>query len=250
MSEKIAFFVQVRMGSTRLPGKVLKPVKPGLTLIEMLDARIRASKYYAKNLYYLTTSDPSDDPLAAFFEEAGWTYYRGDTCNVFNRFQAACRSFRPDYFFRICGDNPFLAPEFLDQLGDAALGAEYDYISFRDQHGTPVIRTHFGVFAELIRTNTFLSIDSATLSAGEREHVTPVFYQHGADYALHWLEVPAFLRNETFRLTVDTKEDLDLIADLTEMFDADADVSEIAAYCADHTGYAKRMKRQIERNRK
>ncbi len=221
----IYYFVQVRLGSSRLPEKVLAEVGSGVTVLELLHRRLsRAAGFAPERTYFLTTVNPKDGALVAYLERRSWRYLRGEEDRVFFRFRQACERLQPAYFFRICSDNPFLEPRFLDALAQAAeRDPSADYLSYADGQGTPAIRTHFGFFAELVKAETFMGIDPGGLSAEELEHVTPVFYRHPERFQLKWLPIPEELDKPGVRLTVDTPADLavarKLFAKVGESFD-------------------------------
>ena len=252
MTAKVYFFIQARLGSTRLPGKLLEPVSDDRTLIELVHDRLQRSKHFApERTYFLTTTNPRDDALVAFCERRGWQTFRGDEERVFLRFQDLCREVQPDYFFRICSDNPFLEPAFLDQLGDLVqAGDRSDYLSFVDAKGTPVIRTHYGFFAELVRGPTFLAIDAEALSQMELEHVTPVFYGHPERFRLRWLSLPSELENPNVRLTVDTAEDLELARKIIAKVGRNFNIYDVYALLQQEPTWLQRMQHQIKRNEK
>jgi spore coat polysaccharide biosynthesis protein SpsF len=223
----VNFFVQARLGSSRFPGKCLEPVLDDVTLLGSIDRRIRRSRHYrAGSVVYLTSTSPADDPLAQYFESQGWAFLRGSEEDVFSRFRTACDRYQPGLFVRICGDNPLLDPGFIDTLIDTAGEQLSDYTSFCDDHGTPVILTHYGFFAEVISTGSFLSIDPQEMNSAAREHVTPPFYAPGTRFASHLLPIPAELVDPGMRLTVDTPRDLDIVRFVFDQGGLDVSVEE------------------------
>lgn len=82
------FFIQARMNSLRLPGKVLMPLADGISLVDFVYRRIRKSKFFTTERTYLLTSDNvEDDKLVEHFNRHKWNYFRGDEENVFKRFR-------------------------------------------------------------------------------------------------------------------------------------------------------------------
>ena len=204
------FLIQARLGSTRLPKKVLKPIFENLSILEIIYNRILLSKYSNKeNIYVLTSSNKSDDELVIFLESKGIKYFRGDENCVFDRFQTFLNfnKITNEYFFRICSDNPFLEPVFIDNLCEVALKSKikHDYISYVDFDGIAIIQKKYGLFCELIRTKTFLKYNSEH-DEYTQENVTPFLYRSG-NYNIYYLGLPnEFLKNE-FNLSIDTQED-------------------------------------------
>ena len=249
---KIAYFIQTRMGSKRLPGKMLKSLAPGMSMAKMIYSRTLASQYASnENIFFLTTKNSNDDVLVNYFEKNGWYYFRGEEQNVFNRFYEAALRFRPDYFFRICGDNPFLEPRFLDRLADAIRSdSGFDYISFQDDSGDPVIRTHYGYFAELIGCRKFLTIDQSRLSSYESEHVTPVFYENEQEYRIRLFPMPKGLINRRIRLTVDTSDDLERARRLFAKLKPDFHIEDVYSEIMKDSLVLRSMEKEIGNNKK
>lgn len=248
---RICFFIQVRLKSSRLPGKVLMPVADDLPLIDAVHHRLRQSKFYSPgNTCFLTTKNPADDDLVTHFKKHNWQFLRGDEDNVFSRFVEACRRFRPDYFFRICADNPFLEVRFIDELIRTTENGEYDYLSFATPNGTPVIKTHYGFFAELIRADAFQQIEQSELNQATREHVTPIFYEHPDQFNIRLLQMPAALVDERIRLTVDTPEDLEIVREILAKVDLNADIEAIYETLKTAPYLLERMQKQKELHKK
>lgn len=208
------FLIQARLGSTRFPGKVMELVDNETSLIEQVIRRVRQSGTGRKSeLTVLTTSAASDDALVAFLRERTIAVARGDEHNVYERFRSFAEGLQPgpDYVVRVCADNPFLEPLFIDSLAEytqsLARTAAPDYVSYRSPDGRPAVLTHWGFFVEFIRTQALLDAVTHIHTAAQREHVTPVFYT-GSEFQSAYLRMPSDLPHEELRFTVDTPEDL------------------------------------------
>lgn len=205
---EFVFLIQARLGSTRLPKKVLKPVFQELTLLEVIYERVLLSKYACReNIYVLTSDNIIDDELVNFLKSKKIKYFRGSEHNVFNRFNSFLKScnIKPTYFFRICSDNPFLEPLFIDEMCESAINSSNfeDYISYIDFDGTPIIQKKYGLFCELIKTSTFLKYEIGE-DEYSKENVTPFLYNSDI-FKKKYLEVPFEIKN--FSLCIDTKDD-------------------------------------------
>lgn len=206
---RIEIFVQARMGSTRLPGKVLKPVlgKPLLFyLAERLD-RVKCADAYV----ILTSTKSEDDPIAAFCENRGIAYYRGPENDVLARFHQAAAARCPDAIVRITGDCPFIDPEIVDEVISAYKNEypQWDYVSNTLQRTFPRgLDTEIFSFATLDKT-----FHQAT-DPSEREHVSLYMYRHPELFRLKNVACPFNLSQH--RWTVDTIEDFQLIQLLLE----------------------------------
>ncbi len=204
------FLIQARLGSTRLPGKILKPVIGNITLLELIYQRVLYTKYADRdNVYVLTSDNVGDDVLINFLEQRGIKYFRGNEQNVYERFNSFLSEQNPlpEYFFRICADNPFLEISFIDKMCEVAID-EYpaDYISYVAPDGMAIIQKKYGLFCELINTNTFLGL-APVENKYDQENVTPLLYQSGK-FVTKYVAVPEEIIKKDFCLCIDTPEDL------------------------------------------
>ncbi len=246
--------VQARMGSTRLPRKVLAEVRPGRHLIDAVLERVRRSRAGSRGrLVVLTTASDKDLPLVEHLERAGEEVFRGSEEDVFGRFHECllASSRRSRWFFRVCADNPFLEPSFMDEMASLAeeLRDGADYISYAARDGTPAIRTHFGVFTELVRTDAFLDAAEWVRGGEQREHVTPVFYQD-ARLSARYLPIPPDLEQSGVRLTIDTAEDLRTAQELLALLPVGFGFRDVLAQVDSRPALRQRMRAEILRNAK
>lgn len=240
------------MASTRFPGKVLKLISDEVRVIDLLYRRIQCSKYFSPgNMIFLTTKSRSDDSLVRYFEKRNWNYLRGDENNVFLRFYEACEQLKPTFFFRICADNPFIEPLFLDELANFILKVpQYDYVSFSDSCRHPVIKTHYGFFGEIISANTFRELRAEDLDKSTLEHVTSIFYNNPDRFRIKLIPIPQQLSNNRIRLTIDTPEDLEIVRKIFANLKPNFHIYDVYEYLQKEKGLLNSMEKQIERNRK
>jgi spore coat polysaccharide biosynthesis protein SpsF len=200
---RIGAIVQARMSSTRLPGKSLRPLcgKPML-------------QYVLENLAQLdqlagtivaTSSDPSDDPIAAFCEHFGTPCFRGPLENVAERFLQASLAHRLSAFVRVNGDSPLLDWRLVAQA--VALFTE----SPADLATNVFPRTYPpGMSVEVVARATFERIVPVLDEPSDREHVTGYFYRHAEQF-----RIANFTRETPRRdvhLAVDTPEQFESVA--------------------------------------
>ncbi len=129
--------IQVRMGSQRLPGKVLAPIE-GRPLLAQILRRLG----HCQTLEWIgvaTTDHPSDDPVVRFCNESSTPCYRGSVDDVLARFTGAMESWDLDPVVRITGDCPFVCPETVDSLVRALIRDDTDYAGY----ATPTV--HEGI---------------------------------------------------------------------------------------------------------
>src|SRR4029078_2873097 len=104
--------LQARASSSRLPGKVLKPILGRPMLLHQLDRVRRARSLDA--LVIATSTDPSDDTIEALCASAGVACFRGRLQDVLDRFYQAAQPFHPEYIVRLTGDCPLADPDLID----------------------------------------------------------------------------------------------------------------------------------------
>jgi len=248
----IYYFIQVRMGSTRFQGKVMTPISNGMKMVDLLYKRIQHSKYFSpNNTFFLTTTSSSDEPLVDYFKKQNWNYFCGEENNVFLRFYNACKKLNPTFFLRICGDNPFIEPLFIDKMIDfVSQYPQYDYISYMTPDGKPVIKTHYGFFAELINTNTFLKLKVNVLNSLTLEHVTSIFYENPDKFRIKFFPIPKELVDDRIRLTIDTPEDLIIVKQIIMNLKSDFNIFDVYTFFKQRKEVFDLMEKQIKRNLK
>jgi spore coat polysaccharide biosynthesis protein SpsF len=214
--DKILFLIQARLGSTRLPGKVLLPITDEYRLIDCVINQLKKTKIATdKNMYILTTTSERDVPLVEYLKEHEINHFCGDELNVYKRFYDFISKnieLFPEvkYFVRVCCDNPFLDSLLLKKLiSEIDYNVNFDYISFYDRiNNKPAIQTYFGLFAEVIKVETFLDVFHSIRKEHYKEHVTPVFYEKNK-FKKKYIDIPEELLIENLRFTVDTEKDLE-----------------------------------------
>lgn len=166
----LGIIIQARMGSSRLPGKVLREAcgKP------MLQYLVESMKSSGLGRVVVVTSDrPADDGIAALCQAQAVDCVRGDEEDVASRFEAAANRFAFPAFVRLCGDSPLLDAGLVRRaLGVYAQGI-WDLVTNTHPRSFPK-----GQSVEVVRAEAFRTARSRFRSADEREHVTRHFYAH------------------------------------------------------------------------
>jgi spore coat polysaccharide biosynthesis protein SpsF len=206
---KTEIFVQARMGSTRLPGKVLKEVI-GRPLLSYLIERLKRVKE-ADTLVILTTTQSEDDPIISLCEEESVPWFRGSEENVLERYFQAAKRREVDAIVRITSDCPLIDPKIVDQVIRTYKNSfpSYDFVSNSLERTFPR-----GQDTEIF---SFQALEKAFLSAvnqEEKEHVTVYLYKHPELFKLKNVAHQPSLGN--LRWTVDTPEDFKLICLILE----------------------------------
>ena len=185
------------MSSRRFPGKVLAPFRGRPIIWHVLDRIERALPELPRVV--LTSTDPSDDPLAAYLADVGASCFRGPLDDVVSRFQLAAKQYRAAYILRICADSPLLDERVLWAVV-AAHDPALDLVTTTAPRTFPK-----GHNAELINAASLAVVDG--LDAMDREHVTRVFHRQPQRFKLKNVESgdPSLAELE---LAIDTVEDL------------------------------------------
>lgn len=215
--------IQARMGSSRLPGKVLMPVA-GKPLLEHIIDRLRRSSTL-DDIVIATSDKPSDDPLVDFAQTRGVTLVRGSEDNVLLRFNKAAEEVDADVIIRVTGDAPLVDPEVMDRLVRTLLqeGAEYCTI----EAGIHSIHEGFCTFTReaLKRLMTEASDDPVAI-----EHVTAYFIAHPDKFHIARIPVGNEHRFKGARLSVDTPADVQFFDELYRLLGVpagDADIADV-----------------------
>ena len=248
----IGIIIQARMGSTRLPGKILKPFYKGQTLLETLLNNLH--KVEGVRVIVATSENENNDQLEAFLIKNGELVFRGSENDVLDRFIKASEKYNIEGIVRICSDNPFLDWRGVAQLIEKTKTSDADYIGFLINE-KPSILTHFGFWGEFVKLSALKRV-AATTDEGSpaHEHVTYHVYNHPNEYKCEWITAPEFLQGRNdIRLTIDTQEDLknalQVYADLKSQ-NENFTLQDVVAYLDSHEEIKKSMISNIFHNKK
>jgi spore coat polysaccharide biosynthesis protein SpsF len=201
----IVAIIQARMGSTRLPGKVLRDLA-GAPLLERVVRRAEAVEGVGA-VVVATSVNPADDAIEALCDAMAWLCFRGDEQDVLQRYLDAATRYEADQVVRITADCPFLCSSEAARLvaHHLASGADYSHNLTVWGSGMPL-----GTGAEVF---TFGALERSARDGHEphhREHVDEYVYEHPEIFRIEALEAPPALHYPDHRLTVDTAQDLEL----------------------------------------
>ena len=199
----IVAIVQARMGSTRLPGKVLADVC-GKPMLEHIVSRLRRSRL-VDDVIVATSNAQADDPVIESATQRNFKVFRGHENDVLDRYYEAAKHAKADIVVRITGDCPLIDPEIVDRVIATFLSEECDYAS-----NTLVCTYPDGLDAEVF---SFAALEIAWREgrrAADREHVTP-FIRTSQRFRLRNVQSELGQSTRHLRWTVDEPRDLEFI---------------------------------------
>jgi spore coat polysaccharide biosynthesis protein SpsF len=249
----VTFIIQSRMGSTRLPGKLLLPFYGEKTILDILLDKLR--RIERADVIIATTDNPTDDPIADKARQLGVKCYRGSENDVLARFIDAAKYYGAEKIVRVCSDNPFIDLNSMQRLVDVADTSNADYISF-SVNGTPSILTHYGFWAEYVSLRALQAVRERTDNPFYHEHVTNYIYKHPSEFTIEWLHVEEEIVNhKDIRLTIDTEKDFRNAGKLFEILcrekkDLYPDAKEVVKYIEENPEFLLLMKEEIRKNEK
>ncbi|MFF5214499.1 cytidylyltransferase domain-containing protein [Micromonospora sp. NPDC000442] len=221
MTDRIVGIVQARMGSSRLPGKVLRPLA-GRSVLGRVVRAAQDSGVLA-DLVVATSSDSSDDAVVAECDRLGVRWHRGPVDDVLTRFVGALDDHPADAVMRFTADCPLLDPEIVSLVASV-----YRAVPGLDYASTSIARTlPRGLDVEIIRADALRTVDRLATDH-HRVHVTSYAYAHPEVFRV--LGVTLTPDRSQLRLTLDTARDWELVRAVADHF---GDVSVPLAKLAD-----------------
>ncbi len=211
---KVVAIIQARMGSTRLPGKVLKDLA-GQTVLTRVVNRTRRAKL-VDEVVVATTLQPADDAIVQECERLQVACFRGDEADVLDRYYRATQKFSADAVVRITSDCPLVDPELIDEHVRRLLNrwAEVDFVTNMAQPTFPL-----GLAVEAMPSDVLARMKRISQTDELKEHVTTLAYVEP-----EWFRIDHILYREDLshlRWTVDTPEDLELVRLIFQHFSDD-----------------------------
>jgi spore coat polysaccharide biosynthesis protein SpsF (cytidylyltransferase family) len=202
---KVVVCVEARMGSSRLPGKVLKTIldKP---MLQLMIERIRHSKQIDE-IIVATTVNKKDDAIEKLCKKLNINVFRGNCEDVLDRYYKAAIEHHADIVVRITGDCPLIDPSVVDKAIHCFLDNDYDYVSNTLEPTYPD-----GLDVEVFSFKVLEIAWNESDLLSDREHVTPYIKNHPEKFKLHNMK---YAKDFFYlRWTVDQKEDLDFVREI------------------------------------
>ena len=207
MTEIIAI-VQARMGSTRLPGKVMLNLLGQPMLVHDIE-RIKRSKRI-NEIVIATTTDSSDEIIVQLCQDRGWLYFRGSELDVLDRYYHCAKKYCADVVVRLTSDCPLIEPTIIDRVIEAFMdhSPDMDYFcNFIPQRTFPR-----GLDTEVISFDALEKSWKEDSNPLLREHVTQYILQNPEKFRISGITNDCNLSH--LRWTVDTKEDFQLVQEI------------------------------------
>ncbi|MEJ7645268.1 MAG: glycosyltransferase family protein [Chryseolinea sp.] len=201
---KIGAIIQARIGSARLPEKVLMPLPYpyGKPLLGWVIDSLHGSKKINR-IVVATSEKADDDAIEKFCEQKNISCLRGSEDDVLRRFLDVIARFNFDIIIRVTGDNPIIDAGILDSVIEFHIRSENEYTVTQ---GLPT-----GMNIEVVSTIALRSISNLDLTAQEREHVT-LFFAHSNSIKKAIVPFDLGSRLKNLRLTIDYPSDLALMS--------------------------------------
>lgn len=243
----IGAIIQARMGSSRLPGKVMMNVDDKSPMLFFVIRQLQSCKLL-KELVIATTDLKEDNIIVDYAAKIHIKCFRGNAQDVLDRYYKCAKEFSFSTIVRITSDCPLIDPQIVDNMINEFNTNSYDYIT------NTLVRTFpYGTDVEIFSFNALESAWSNAKLPSEREHVTPFIRNHDKIFKIHNIESDKNLSNLSW--TVDRMEDLNLVRtilakinkrpilmqDILELFSKDSKLFEINKNHMPNEGYLKSL---------
>lgn len=212
---KVVAIIQARMGSTRLPGKVLRDLAGEPVLVRCVNRLQRAQML--DEVVVATTVQNADQAIVRLCTERGWPCFRGSEEDVLDRYYQAAIAHQADVVVRVTSDCPLIEPEVVDRVIGEFLDRQpgLDYAA----NTLPPRTFPRGLDAEVIRCDALERAWREDRNPAWREHVTPYVYRNPERFSLYGVTNEADYSH--MRWTVDTPEDLAFVRRIYDHFGHD-----------------------------
>lgn len=207
----ISAIIQTRMGSTRLPGKVMKIIESDNTILSYVISQLKNCKTLDKIIIATTTLN-EDDVIFDYAKKEGIDCFRGSSDDVLDRHYQCAKKFSCTDIVRIPSDKPLIDPTIVDKIVTEYKKESYDYVSNFLNETFPN-----GTEVEIFSFETLEKTWRDAKKPSEREHVVPYIMNNPKIFQLH-----NYSNSEDFsklRYVVDRKEDLELVKEIVSRID-------------------------------
>ena len=226
---KVIAIMQARLGATRLPNKVLLPLRGGTALSYELE-RVKKSKLIDE-VVVATTTSPNDQKLIEYLDSIGQPYFAGSEQDVLDRYYRTAEHYcedDTDVIVRLTADCPLTDPKIIDQVVSTYLDNGHDFVSNSlEPYSFPD-----GMDVEVFSYKNLKKAWKEATLPSHREHVTFYFWQNPEIFKIFYVQNPQNLTG--YRMTLDYPEDYELIKKVCQHFEeqnnSDFGMEEIIAF--------------------
>ncbi|GAA5262988.1 cytidylyltransferase domain-containing protein [Methanocalculus sp. MC3] len=203
----VGIIIQARMGSTRLPNKVLMDLTTQDCILGYLLRRLSTCNS-AHKIIVATTDNPKDDVIEMYLKNNNYLYFRGSEPDCLDRFYKTALKYKLDIIVRITADCPLIIPEIVDNMIDYYLNnvVHIDYLSNRQYTNFPE-----GLDIEIFNLNMLEDAVLNAKSADEREHINYYFLRRSDKYRVRYYNQNYGMDYSRFKLSIDTIQDYERI---------------------------------------
>jgi spore coat polysaccharide biosynthesis protein SpsF len=206
---KTILIIQARMGSSRLPGKILLPLGDTVVL-DYVVKRCRAIRDVAEVIVATTNLD-ADQEVADWCAAHGVACFRGPEDDVLTRYVQCADLYKPDYVIRVTSDCPFIDYDLGNIIMEHMKHAPSDLTVMEGE----IAR---GLYIELVSYPALKYIDKHGMESRHREHVTFYAYEYPEYFKSTTVQVPTSLRYPQLRVTLDTPDDYEMLRQIADHF--------------------------------
>ena len=245
----IGCIIQARMGSSRLPGKVMEKIDQNNTVLSYVIRQLKHSKFL-DDIIVATTSLKRDKVIVDFLESEGIKYFCGDEENVLDRYYQCAKKFSMSEIVRIPSDKPLIDPDIVDKCIQIFLSKKYDYVTTFLEPSFP-----YGTEVEIFSFDALEKTWKNAKLPSEHENVTPYIYNNRDKFQIYNVKNSIDLSH--LRWVVDRAEDLELVRqlvskidkepilmqDILEVFKSEPKLIEINSNVKHDEGYKKSLKK-------
>ena len=207
---KIVASIEARMGSSRLPGKVLKRFGKDTTL-SLLIKRLKTCKFL-DDIVVATTISSRDDLICNWCLENNISFFRGSEEDVLDRVVKAHEEMNSDLIVEITGDCPFTDPKIIDLAIETYLNKDVDVVTNCGNNLT----WPMGIYAQVFSLKNLKWVNDNILDEALHEHVSLYFYENPNLYRIHDLIAPKKVSHPDMRIVLDYEEDFIFLTNIYE----------------------------------
>jgi len=229
---KTLIIIQARMGSSRLPGKVLMPLGDSVVL-DYVVSRCKEVQHI-DSVIVATSVLPQDDAIEIWCKENQVSCFRGSEDDVLARYYECAKPHQPDYVIRVTADCPFVDYELADQIIKAMKAEPSDIVIVEGDLPR-------GLVVEMVSFSALEYIYHHGKEPRHREHVTYYAYEFPDEFKRTYVQAPKVIQQPQLRITLDTEEDYQLCAAIANYFKGNKLISsqKVVQFLLEHPHIAK-----------